>query len=111
MANYVIPEAEALQGHYIEHSPHYTPIPANTIWRPCKFKYNKAFNRVVRYDGANSADCIGWLPFVAILLYEIPVSYLKFSGPNAQGTFSDTTRTNTVSPTVKYDMHSYFKDC
>lgn len=111
VANYVLPEAERLQGHYIEHGMHHAPVPANTIWRPCKFRYNKKFNRVVRYDGASSSDCIGWLPFVAILLYEIPGSYLKFSAPNVNGTVSDPTHTNTVSPTVKFDMHSFFKDC
>ena len=40
LVNYVIPSHEAQEGHYIEHSLHYSPIPASTLWKTCKFQYN-----------------------------------------------------------------------
>ena len=53
------------------------------------------------FDGDQGTDSIGWMPFVAVLHYHLP------NGTNTTGRAN----TRNPSPTVKTDVHSYFKDC
>jgi len=70
-------------------------------WTPFKKKFNFKFNRKVVYDGGDGDDALGWIPFVAMMLYQQHDAVSSYTGHSG---------TAYPSPVCRLDQHTFFKD-
>ena len=75
-------------------------------WTPFRYRWNMTFNKKVMYDGDSGGDLVGWVPFVAVVIYhqEGANPFLGAKGEHHQNDHNS-------SPTIKSIKKVFFKDC